>query len=169
MDARPRQLLIALLSTVIGCKLRKLRPTQTRGLLDEFYSPPLGLAGARSERGLKLSMTLNATGKIHRKINFYRKIHSDARFFLSLPNSYLFCTSFNYFYTHVRCRCWAPLLRHTCGVGIAEVARRDACPSGALPLLVARPVRWRYKVHGRPRRFHLFFLKKRERTCSPVT
>ena len=40
MDARPRQLLIAFLSTEIGCKLRKLRPTQTRGLLDEFYSPP---------------------------------------------------------------------------------------------------------------------------------
>ena len=40
MDARPRQLLIAFLSTEIACKLRKLRPTQTRGLLDEFYSPP---------------------------------------------------------------------------------------------------------------------------------
>ena len=40
MDARPRQLLIAFLSTEIGCKLRKLRPTQTRGLLDEFCNPP---------------------------------------------------------------------------------------------------------------------------------
>ena len=40
MDARPRQLLIAFLSTEIGCKLWKLRLTQTRGLLDEFCNPP---------------------------------------------------------------------------------------------------------------------------------
>ena len=43
MDARPRQLLIDFLSTEIGCKLRKLRPTQIRRLLDEFCNPPTAL------------------------------------------------------------------------------------------------------------------------------
>ena len=43
MDARPRHLLIAFLSTKIGCNLRKIRPTQIGVLLDEFCSPTTAL------------------------------------------------------------------------------------------------------------------------------
>ena len=137
MDARPRQLLIDFLSTEIGCKLRKLRPTQIRRLLDEFCNPPTALphSPANSPR----NCVLVPVSGLFCRILYVKNKHLVTVSSSQAPRSWLLITF---------CAIWELSLRRVayCFQGFCSRARKNLC---------GRLYRWAFRHHCSYRRNRL--------------